>query len=114
MKKSLFRRVAMVVLTAGFPAAALADVTGSVTLQANNAFSLDTGTASSSGDILWTGSAINFVGNAKGGNVGDLGAAYFNEITSAIAQEFVLAASTTPIANSALVVGDVFGVLTNG
>ncbi|MGD1091097.1 MAG: hypothetical protein ABSB35_03785 [Bryobacteraceae bacterium] len=115
MKKRLFRRVAIAVLTAGLPAAALADVTGSVTLQANNAFSLDTGTTSSSGgDILWTGTQISFQGNAKGANVGDIGAADFNLITLAIAQGFEPQASTTPIPNSALVVGDVFGVLTNG
>lgn len=53
-----------------FPLAALADRTGVVALAANAAFNLDSGKISSTGDIFWTGSAINFQGAAVGGTPG--------------------------------------------
>src|SRR5580693_3465589 len=92
MKKSLFRRVAIVVLTTGFPGAMWADVSGTVTLSAGTALSLDTGTTSSSGgDILWTGSQINYQGNAVGGVLpavlGFSGESGFTALTQATLQD---------------------------
>src|SRR5271170_6279590 len=114
MKQVLFRRVAIAVLTTTFPVVAWADLAGTVTLSTNMTLSLDTGvTSTTGGDILWTGTQISFQGTAKGVNAGDIGAAEFSAITLTIAQGFASAASTAPIPNSVLVVGDVFGVLTN-
>ncbi len=62
--KLLFSK-ALVVLALTFPVAALADVTGTVTLNANNTLSLDTGATGSTGDITWTGTAITVAGSAK-------------------------------------------------
>ena len=43
----------------------MADVTGTVTLNANTTLSLDTGATGSTGDITWTGTAITVSGSAK-------------------------------------------------
>src|SRR5271169_4661407 len=111
MKKSLFRRVAIAILTAGFPAAALADLTGSVTLSTNTALSLDTGvTSSTGGDILWTGSQLSFQGSSKGGTLtalGVSGATGFAGVTQAVLQALESFASATPILSSALPAGTV-------
>src|SRR5580658_9140622 len=50
----------------GFPAAALADLTQTTTLQANTSLNLETGVTAtgSGGDILWDGSAMTPQGKA--------------------------------------------------
>lgn len=118
MKSTLFRRAAVAVLAFAFPIAALADISGTATLAANTALNLDTGaTASSGGDILWTGTGITFQGTAKGGSLAALGlsgASGFSTVTQAILQELASFSSTAPIAASALPVGTILGVGTNG
>ncbi|HTC86672.1 MAG TPA: hypothetical protein VK686_00170 [Bryobacteraceae bacterium] len=61
----IFAHHALAVLALTFPVAALADVTGTVTLNANTTLSLDTGATGSTGDITWTGTAITVAGSAK-------------------------------------------------
>ena len=68
--------IAVIALALALPIAALADVTGTPTLAANTALNLDTGaTASSGGDILWSGSSMTPQGTAKAFNIGGGGAA---------------------------------------
>ncbi len=96
--------------------AALADISGSATLAAGSGLNLDTGatTTGAGGDIVFTGTSITFQGTAKGANLGNVGSAGFGALNQAALQALAAAASTTPIPASALVVGDVFGVATNG
>ncbi len=103
------------------PMLALADRTGTVTLKANTAFSLDSGTTSSTGDILWTGSSITFQGKAIGAALGPLGPsgfamidASFFEPTPAESSFAQNLASAQPIPAMMLDTGWVFGVITNG
>jgi uncharacterized protein (TIGR03437 family) len=118
MKSTLFRPAAIAVLAFAVPIAALADISGTVTLAANTALNLDTGTtASSGGDILWTGTGITFQGSAKGGSLAALGlsgSAGFTTVTQSILQELASFSSTSPILVSALPVGTIVGVSTNG
>ena len=118
MKSTLLRRTAVAVLAFAFPIAALADISNTVTLAANTALNLDTGaTASSGGDILWTGSSITFQGAAKGGSLALLGlsgASGFSSVTLVILQELASFATATPIPASALPVGTIIGIGTNG
>jgi len=70
----------------GLPTVALANVTGTTTLQANGRFSLDTGTTvTSGGDLSLTGGSITVLGTAKDLNVTALaglsGTSGFNELT---------------------------------
>lgn len=109
-----FSRSAVAILAALFPAAAFADLSGTVTLSSGSAFSLDTGTTSSSGgDILWSGTAMTPQGNAKAINIGPLGST-FGAITQSALQQLGPAMSKSAIPASTLVSGDVFAVLTNG
>jgi len=98
--------------------AAWADVSGTQTLQANTNFSFDTGaTVASGGDVAWTGSQLSFVGSAKGGSLAALGlsgTSGFTSATQAVLQALASFASTTPIPASALSVGTIVGLSTNG
>lgn len=118
MKSTLLRRTAIAVMALTFPIAALADISGTVTLTTGMTLSLDTGaTASSGGDILWTGGGITFQGAAKGGSLAALGlsgASGFTTVTQAILQALASGASTAPIPASALPVGTIVGIGTNG
>jgi uncharacterized protein (TIGR03437 family) len=97
------------------PVAALANLTGTPTLSANTALSLDTGTTSSSGgDILWSGSAMTLQSSATAYNIGALGATGFSAMTQSTLSSFSSLYSKSAIAASTLVVGDVFAVHTNG
>ena len=70
-------------MAAALPIAALADVTGTPTLTASTALSLDTGTAGSSGgDILWSGSSLTSQGNAGIYNIGNFGPVEYAELMS--------------------------------
>ena len=65
--KSHYRKhcLAVAVLSTALPTAAWGDLSGHVTLAVNTALNLDTGvTASTGGDILFTGSSINSQGSA--------------------------------------------------
>jgi uncharacterized protein (TIGR03437 family) len=104
-------------VAAALPIAALADVTGTPTLTANTALSLDTGTAGSSGgDILWSGSSLTSQGNAGIYNIGNFGPVEYAELMSgSILSAFPGSLySKSAVAASALPVGDVFAVQTNG
>ena len=81
MKQTLWRRIAIGVLAFAFPGAALADLSRTVTLQANTALDLETGDTSVVGakvsasggtpDILWNGSTITPQGGARAANSGE-------------------------------------------
>jgi uncharacterized protein (TIGR03437 family) len=113
MKQTLCRRIAVAVLAFAFPVAVLADINQTTTLQSNTALNLDTGaTAASGGDILWNGSTIAPQGKARAINIGAFGS--LNGLTKAYFDGLKIVASSAPIAANLLVVGDVFGVFTNG
>lgn len=77
MKKSMLLATALLAATAPFAVSA-ADLTGTVTLAANQTLNLETGaTGSSGGDLLWTGSGVTFQANASGYNLGGGGAATY-------------------------------------
>jgi uncharacterized protein (TIGR03437 family) len=99
------------------PIAALADINDTKTLAAGTALSLDNDTtASSGGDILWTGTQITFQGSAKGGSLSALGlsgASGFASVTQTILQAVASLATTAPIPAANLTVGTVLGVATN-
>jgi uncharacterized protein (TIGR03437 family) len=101
------------ILTFFLPVAALANLTGTQTLNANTALSLDTGaTSSSGGDILWSGTAITPQTKAGAFNLGSVGAAAFSGLSQSTLQ--FLTYSSSPIPAATLVVNDVFAVKTNG
>jgi len=105
MKHLLCWRPWTAILALTFPVAALADVSGTSVLEANNALSLDTGSVvPSGGDLLWNGSTLAPQGAAKIGRIAGAGG-FAGSISSAprfLALE-VTAAKTTPIAANLLV-----------
>jgi uncharacterized protein (TIGR03437 family) len=110
----LLRRWTLAVLSLAFPTAALADLNGSVVLQTNTALNLDTGaTASSGGDILWTGTSIAPQAGAKAYSAGAGGGlANCTGLTQSYYQNFVAAASSAAIPNTKLTAGSSFIVVT--
>ena len=122
MKQTLWRRIAVGVLAFAFPIAALADLSQTVTLQANTSLDLETGDtsvaaakASPTGgtpDLLWNGSTITPQGGARAANFGVFGSSSFDGLQKAVLQPFSVLASTAPIPASALVVDDIFFVFT--
>jgi uncharacterized protein (TIGR03437 family) len=109
--RNLLTIVTTTFLILGLPLAALADFSGSKTLSANTAISLDTGaTAASGGDLLWSGTVMTPQSNA---------AAYkppFAIPFSAATQTVVQGLSSQITSKSAfsLAANDVFFVKTNG
>ena len=102
-------------LVLALPIAALANLTGTPTLSANTALSLDTGaTSASGGDILWSGTAITPQGKAGAFNLGAQGSTLFNSLNQSTLSAFGAAYSASPIPVATLVVNDVFAVKTNG
>ena len=115
MKQISRPHIALAALAFAFPAAALADINGTTTLQSNTALNLDTGaTVASGGDLLWNGSTIAPQGKARAYNIGDFGASFYDVLDVSNFSAFAVVASSAPISASALVAGDVFVVLTNG
>ena len=107
--------ITVIALALASPIAALADVTGTPTLAANTALSLDTGTTSSSGgDILWSGTSMTPQGSAGAFNIGPGGATAYATYTQAILSTLGSLYSKSAIPASSLAVGDVFAVKTNG
>lgn len=107
----------VVVAASVLPVAALADISGTVTLNVGEGVKLDTGatTTSGDGDLAFTGNSITFQGSAKGGVLpGATGAAVFSSITEAFLQSLAAFASSAPIPASMLPVGAILGVGTNG
>ncbi len=115
MKTFKLRLLTIAVSAAIFPAAALADISGTATLSSGQGFKLDTGATTTSGDIIFTGTSITFVGSAKGAAVpGFTGATSYNSLTQQILQSLTAFASSTPIPANSFPVGAIIGVLTNG
>jgi len=91
---------------------AWAGESGKVTLDPQSFLNLDTGVVSrSSGDILWSGTALVPQGSAGVYNLGNYGSSRFNSISARLAAK----APYSPAAISAdkLATGDIFGVHTN-
>lgn len=106
---------AIVAMALLIPVAAMADINSTATLSAGSGLDLDTGTTSTSGDILFTGTSITFQGGAKGAVFpGITGASGFAQINQQILQSLSVLASTAPIQASALPVGTIFAVFTKG
>ena len=99
------------------PLAALADISGTQTLSSGQIFNLDTGlTASSGGDIEWSGTNLTPAGNATAADLASLGftgSAAYGEINSSLVSEFGSEAglSSSPITPA---VNDIILVKTNG
>jgi uncharacterized protein (TIGR03437 family) len=101
------------ILMLGLPVAALADLSGTQTLNAGQTLNLDTGTVGTSGgDIVWN-DGITFGGLATGINLGALGAQGFGALSQQTLSLFG-AFDSFPIPASSLIITDVFAVLTNG
>jgi uncharacterized protein (TIGR03437 family) len=117
--RHFLNKTAFAALACAFPMAAWADIDNvTVTLTANTAYSFDSGAVvASGGDVLWTGSQMNFVGKAAGGTLTALGVSGqsgYAGVTQAILTELAGFATNTPIPASALTVGTVVGLGTNG
>lgn len=110
MSKLLVRN-ALAALALAFPAATMADVTGTLTLNANSTLNLDTGkSVSSGGDLAWDGSHLTPQGTAKAGDLTSLvqmgGQQFYTSIVSQEAAGFgslLSAAAVTPAANDVLI-----------
>ncbi len=123
MKKMNVALLAQAFAVLAFPIAALADLNGTATIPAGGNFSLDQGAnVASGGDIMFTGTGIAFVGNAKGLVLkGFTGTALYPNVTETILAVFIItpgAFSSSPIAASSLAAGTasgtIIGLETNG
>ncbi len=106
-------------LAAAFPIAALADLTGTVTLQSGSTLSLDTGaTATSGGDLLFTGNAVTSTlapqGSATVFNATNTTVAGFNATPETEVQASLAAFTKNPLPGGGLPVDQMFFVHTNG
>ena len=109
--KSLY--LAIFFLAAAFSTAAMADQSGNATLTVGSSLVLETGaTSSPGGDILWNGASLAAKGQAGLYNLGTFRSRVFKSITARSAARAPYSAA--PIPASALIVGDIFGVRTNG
>jgi hypothetical protein len=105
----LWGRLALLLIV---PLAAWADLSGTVTVPAGSAVSLDTGIVSGSGgDILFSGGTLTAQGAAKAYDSGNVGLAGFNFYNLTILQSFGPLYSNRPLTPAA---GDVIAVMTNG
>jgi uncharacterized protein (TIGR03437 family) len=114
-----FSGTLLAVAALALPAAALADLNGTVTLPSGTALSLDTGvTSSGGGDILFTGNAVTSQitpqGSATVFLASSVTVAQFNATTLMEVQSSASAFSKNPIIGAALPVGEMFWVNTNG
>jgi uncharacterized protein (TIGR03437 family) len=120
MKKTINLGWALALL---LPMAAWAQLTGTATVNAGQNFNFNTGNVvgSGAGDISFSGSAITFVGTAKGGNLAILdvtGTTGYNGVSQTELQELGAGyASAAPISTNSLTAGtsngSVLGILTN-
>jgi len=107
--RSLRFITAITILSAAIPTAALADLSGTVTLPVSQTVNLETGvTAYTGGDLLWNGVVLSPQPGAAITNVGTGGQAAFSALTAATIS--VLPYSATPIQAVFLTVNDVFAV----
>src|SRR5579862_4615252 len=110
-------RLAAAILAAALPTAARGDLSGNVTLAVNTALNLDSGvTASTGGDILFTGSSINPQGSAGAVNFEpQTGFVLFDSLTLArLSMITPINYMQVPLSGTSLVTYDVFAVYTNG
>ena len=106
-------RMATVLLAIALSTAAWADQSGNTTLVPNTFLNLDTGAVSAAGgDILWNGTSLAPRGRAGLINLGKHGSHAFGLIPARYAS--AASYSAAPILAHELVVGDIFGVHTNG
>jgi uncharacterized protein (TIGR03437 family) len=113
----MIKRWVFAVLLTALPTVAWGDLSGNVTLAQDTALSLDTGvTASTGGDIFFTGSSIVVGGSAEDINFSSqTGFVEFDALTLASLSMIPLKNySQFPINGAALTAGDVFAVYTNG
>jgi hypothetical protein len=100
-------------LAAALSTVAMADQSGNVTLTLNTYLNLDTGGISSAGgDVLWNGTSLAAQGQAGLYNLGRYGSRIFRSINARSAARVPYSAA--PIPASALIVGGIIGVRTNG
>src|SRR5208283_4300158 len=89
---AVLNNTGIALLALAFPIAAFANVTGTPTLTANTALSLDTGaTSASGGDILWNGTTITPQGKAVAASLasyGLTGATSFTALSQAVLSAF--------------------------
>lgn len=112
LKGSWKYRAAILLLTTSFYGAADAEQSGRVTLSAGDALNLDTGAVSASGDITWSGTAMQPLGRAGLYNLGKKSARVYKLIPARSTPSAPYSAAAIPA--SSLVAGDIFGVRTNG
>lgn len=107
-----FKSSTIILLAAAFPVATwAANVTGSPTLAANTALSLDTGaTSASGGDFLWSGTTIAPQGKAGAYDLGSSLA--FSSVTQTILSSFPTALFSSSVLKPAI--NDVIAFKTNG
>jgi uncharacterized protein (TIGR03437 family) len=99
-----------------FPAAAWADLTGTLTVAANTSVSMDTGAVvSSGGDFSWNGTTLTPLGSVKalnGATLGFSGASEYALLTQALIMQFQSLGSASPIAG--LAANSIVAYETNG
>ncbi len=110
-------RFTLAFLAVLLPAAAFADVSGTLTLTASTNVSMDTGTVvGSGGDFSWNGTTLTPQGSAKALNATSLaglsGATGYATLTETVIQSFASIGSSAPL--TGLAANTVIGYETNG
>jgi len=111
--RSLLITTTVAILTAAFPIAALANLTGTPTLAPGTSLSFDTGATTASGaDVIWSGTALTPQGGAGLIEAGTALAASFPSLTSAFLPSTGYTANQISLGQ--MVVNNVFFYKTNG
>src|SRR5580692_10152512 len=99
MISNIKNRFAVGFLAVLFPVAALADLTGTLTVAANTSVSMDTGaTVTSGADFLWNGTTLTPQGSAKAfSNAALSGLSGYNLLTQSTLSSFASLGSSSPI-----------------
>jgi uncharacterized protein (TIGR03437 family) len=112
------KRTTVAVLAVLFPIAAIADISGTLTIAANTQVSMDSGTVvSSGGDFLWDGTKLTPQGSTKALNATTSafalsGASGYSTLTPTILQLAAGLGSSAPL--TGLAANTVVGYVTNG
>ncbi len=108
------QRTAVAVLTALFPIAAFADISGTLTVNANSSVNMDTATVVTSGaDFTWSGTTLTPQGSAKAfANAALTGSSTYNLLTASLISSEASLGSAAPI--SGLAANSIVVYLTNG
>jgi uncharacterized protein (TIGR03437 family) len=116
--RKLLNTTTIGILALIFPIAALANVTGTLTLNSGQNVGLDAGTVvSSGGDLNWNGTAFTPQGSATALNLTmfvGTGASTFNNLTQAELSALSIEYSTSAVTETSLGVGGILAVFTNG